>query len=156
MCLTYCARRGVIYWNHTDCDRLTCALTGEPTPPCETCRHRRSDASCRCGLTRAPLPAGAGGCCHHNVEPATGWQPVSRETLAPLAIRPDETVASVLQREGVSYRLDAAGRCLVDPLDLGLPNTFGFGTNDHLPDEQFDWSAWFEQWTTAPEQGGNL
>ena len=152
MCLTYCHRRRVIYWNHSDCDRFTCKLAGKPTPPCKTCRHHRTDG--RCGLTRSPLPAGGGGCCHHNVEPLTGLQPVSRETLAPLAIRPDETVAAVLQREGIDYRQAAPRLYLVDPLSLSSPYTFGVGTDDHLPDEQFDWSDWFEQWDI--EEGGTV
>ncbi len=148
MCVTWCHRRAVLYWNHVDCDGHICPLAGESHLPCAACRHQSEP---HCGLTRAPLPADGAGCCHHNVDLAEGWQEVDREMLAPLGIRVDETEEYVLKREGVLYQRRPRGGIQVDVDTLGLPYIYGRGT-DHLPDEPFDWSGWFDQWQQCEEE----
>jgi len=142
VCLTFCNRFAVLYWNHDDCHPLDCAVAEGPHGRCDDCRHRGPDQ--RCGLTHTPLPE-AGGCCHWNVEPVAGPREVTRDMLAPIGIGLEETEVYVLRRLEVPYELGPQGEVLIEPARLGLPLTFGQGT-DHRPDEVFDWSAWTGQW----------
>ncbi len=152
MCISYCLRTGRFYWNHFDCEPVNCDQAEGPHPACASCAHH---AGGQCGLTRAPLPAGEAGCCHHNVAAPVAGERVeaSRETLALLALGPDEPEEFTLIREAIPYRRDASGRLWVEIDALALPLTYGQGT-EHLPDEEIDWSGWFEQWPETTEWSG--
>ena len=146
MCITYCFRTGVLYWNHEDCG-VHCDLARGPHGRCQTCIHRAPADTCR--LTHMPLPE-AGGCCHHNVPAAWRWQVVTRAMLEPLGMARGETVAQVLARWDVPYRpWDRQGRiALVDPSRLGLPEVaYGMGT---VGEEEFPWP---EDWYAEEEVG---
>lgn len=82
MCVTFCHRRRLLYWNHDPCTTDMCPVAGEAPRPCQTCRHRRDDDTC--ALTNASLPE-AGGCCHWNVTLTGGLIPVTPAMVAPLA-----------------------------------------------------------------------
>jgi hypothetical protein len=140
MCVTYCHRQSVLYWNHDPCSFEFCPFTVEDHGSCNSCRHRQDEI---CGLTRARLPD-MGGCCHWNIELGTGLQPVTREMMDPLAIGPDP-IRDVLDALEVSYETDEAGQVWVDPDLLSLPETYGLGTEDLAPD-LWDWSEWEETW----------
>ena len=71
----------------------------------------------------------SGGCCHHNVEPIAGRQPITLDMLVMLGVGANETVADVLDGFEVVYEVGEAGRFYVDPSDLSLPDTFGRGTD---------------------------
>ncbi len=144
MCVSFCVKTSRFYWNHFDCERATCDRAAGPYRSCVGCAHRTGD---QCGLTRAPLPDGETGCCHHNVAmPMSGQRvEVSRETLALLAVEPGEAAEVTLMREGIPYRRDEGDRLGVALDVLPLPLVYGQGT-EHLPDEEIDWSGWFEQW----------
>jgi hypothetical protein len=134
MCVTFCHRTSVLYWNHDDCAGH-CRLARGPHGRCRTCTHRE-EAVCR--LTRAPLPE-AGGCCHHNVPAAWRWQVVTRAMLEPLGVTRGETPGQVLARWDAPYRaLDRLGRVvLVDPGQLGVPEVaYGIGT---VGEDEFPW-----------------
>jgi hypothetical protein len=75
------------------------------------------------------LPA-QGGCCHFNVELVSGPQPVTREMLTMLGISRFEVERAILEGEDIPYHTDDQGGLWVDPDELGLPNTYGLGT-DH-------------------------
>ena len=124
MCITYCSRKQVLYDNHNDCQPTDCEFAGEIHGRCVDCRHQQEDI---CGLTQAPLPA-AGGCCHWNIEPASGPLVVSREMLAPLQLTIDESEVGLLKDLGVPYRWSAAGELLIDLANLSQPTTYGLGT----------------------------
>lgn len=144
MCVSFCCRTDRFFWNHFDCESATCDRAAGPYPACASCLHR---AGGQCGLTRAPLPAGETGCCHHNVTPPAAGQrvEVSRETLALLGLSPIETEEFALIREDIPYERDESGRLWVELDGLALPLTFGLGT-ENPPAEEIDWSGWFEQW----------
>jgi hypothetical protein len=131
----------VLFWNHEDCDPRECELAAGPHGPCATCRHYQTSV---CALTNAPLPA-SGGCCQHDVAPVSGLLEVSWDMLAPLRIGPEEMVEQFLRDYDVPYRHGPQAEVMVDPDDLGLPQTFGLGT-EHLAEEDFDWSEWAGQW----------
>ena len=135
MCLSLCPRRNVLFWNHDDCDGHECVFAAGPHGPCATCRHCQDSV---CALTNAPLPA-SGECCQHDVEPVTGRQEISWDMLSPLRIGPDEMVEQVLKCYEVPYAHGPRSEVLIDPDDLGLPQTFGVGT-EHLVEEDFDWT----------------
>jgi hypothetical protein len=136
MCVTYCHRKRVLYWNHEDCADWGCELAEGPHESCETCRHWRGRV---CWLTNAPLPD-SGGCCHHDVGAAQGLQVVTREMLEPLGIGPGETLADVLARWDAPYeQLDRRGEAVVvDPDMLGIPVVYGAGTESE-GEEIFPW-----------------
>jgi hypothetical protein len=90
------------------------------------------------------LPS-AGGCCHWNIEPAHGLQEVTWDMLAPMRIGPDETVEFMLKCYEVAYYHGPQSEVMIDPDELGLPATFGVGT-EYLADEEVDWSEWIGQW----------
>ena len=141
MCITFCHRRRLLYQNHEDCELFFCPFATGPYPSCQSCCHRRDG---RCALTNAELPA-QGGCCHHNVEPAEGPQSVGREMVEPLGLAVEDTELYVLRREAVIYDLRHDGTVTVNPDELGLPYTYGLGT-DHMPVADLDWSGWTQQW----------
>lgn len=141
MCMTWCHRRQILYWNHEDCHPVDCPQVNEKHGRCDDCRHRLEEAErVWCGLTRTALPA-QGGCCHWNVEIGQGPQEVTRETLVLFEPSPLEPEVFVLVRQEVSYQSDGSGRVYVDPDELGLPYTYGLGT-DCLPEEGWDWPQW--------------
>jgi len=126
VCITWCHRRLALFYNHEDCLPQFCAFVGGPHHPCQTCRHRQGNL---CGLTRAPLPE-TGGCCHHNVEPISGRQPITLDMLVMLGVGANETVAEILDGFEVVYEVDEAGRVWVDPDDLSTPSSvYGRGTD---------------------------
>lgn len=159
MCVSFCPRRRVLFWNHEDCEPRECAFAVGPHGSCATCRHHR-DSVCAptevgrqtpvcpqpsvCALTNAPLPE-VGGCCQHDIKAVEGLQEICWDMLAPLRIGPDETVEQFLKCYEVPYVHGSCSEVLVDPDDLGLPQTFGLGT-EHLDDEEFDWTDWVGQW----------
>lgn len=143
MCITYCHRRNILYWDHEDCHPAQCELVRGPHRRCADCRHRR-EAICR--LTNASLPESKG-CCHYNVEVVHGPQLVTPEMLQLLQLDPDETVIEALEGRNVKHHLErTTGIVLIDPDELPVPtSSYGRGT-DHQVDETFDWSDWFKQW----------
>ncbi len=150
MCVSFCHRKQVLFWKHKDCEALAsngnddpsaCDFAAGPHSRCEDCRHRRDE---RCSLTNAPLPE-CGGCCHHNVELVEGPQVVTRDMLAPLGLTWEVTEEFILLDLDVPYGRDWRKQITVDPDDLGLPFTYGLST-EHMPEEEFDWTEWKEQW----------
>lgn len=137
MCVTFCHRRRVLYWNHESCSFDFCSLTVEEPGRCQSCRYRQGGDFC--GLTRAalPAPAGRGGCCHWNVELVTGPQPVTLEMLAPLDAGP-EPAETLLSGLDAPYEVDPDGRIWIDPDRLDLPEVYGLGTEALAP-EWMDW-----------------
>ena len=150
MCVTYCHRRGVLYWNHEDCTSLTCHLAEGPHGRCEDCRHRQ-EALCR--LTNGPLPD-SGGCCHCNVDLVQGRQVVTPAMLELPGVGEEENMVDVLNSLEAPYRVDETGRVVVDPDELGLPFTYGRGTEsqDDLPEPvpplPWDWDWGGDSWVT--------
>jgi hypothetical protein len=134
MCVTYCHRRQVLYWNHEDCSSQTCPLVNGPHGRCDDCRHRRGDI---CRLTNAPLPE-SGGCCHGNVALAQGLRVVTRTMLEPLGVGAEEMVAEVLERWGAPYEVNGRGQVVVDPDELGIPTVYGLGA-EAVGEEAFPW-----------------
>ena len=137
MCVSYCYRQGVLFWNHDDCSSIFCPVVSEDHGSCQICRHRREEQIC--ALTNAPLPE-IGGCCHWNVQLVEGPVPVTPAMVAPLAgfydtarnvlaefshrIIDDHWVIPVtaiesLKALGITYRVSDAG-LLVDPDQLLL------------------------------------
>ncbi len=141
MCVSFCHRKTVLFWNHESCDARDCPVAAGPHGDCATCRHSRGGM---CDLTRAPQPAD-GGCCHHNVAVVAGRVEVSWDMLAPLLIRPEELVEQFLRDYDVPFYRGPQARVLVDPADLNLPRTYGIGT-EAAGEEDMDWSEWAEQW----------
>jgi hypothetical protein len=148
MCVTYCHRLGVLYWNHEPCSFEFCPFAVEESGQCNSCRHRQAVGAI-CGLTRAPLPQ-TGGCCHWNVDPVTGLQPVTPEMLAPLSVGP-EPAAEILAGLDAPYEMDVAGQLWVKPGRLGVPDIYGLGTEE-LPPEALDWSEWEKAWQERAER----
>jgi hypothetical protein len=130
-----------LFWNHEDCDPGGCEFAAGPHAACATCRHAQAGI---CALTNAPLPA-SGGCCQHNVAPVSGPVEVSWDMLVPLRIRPEEMVEQFLQDYEVPYHHGPQAQVMVDPDDLGLPRTYGIGT-ERMAEEEMDWSEWAGQW----------
>jgi hypothetical protein len=125
-----CHCRQILYFNHEDCQPIDCAFVNERHGLCQDCRHRRVDGDrLSCGLTRMALPA-QGGCCHFNVELVSGPQLVTREMLTVLRISRYEAERAILEGEDIPYHTDDQGGLWVDPDELGLPHTYGLGT-DH-------------------------
>lgn len=97
-----------------------------------------------CGLTHA-YPQ-SDGCCHHNVEIIHAEQPVTRQMLNfPDLEEGDETVLEALQNRDVPFDVNDQGQIVVSPGELGLPLTYGIGTEDPK-EEDMDWSAWMAEW----------
>lgn len=143
MCVTYCHRQRVLFWNHDTCSFEVCPVVGEEHGRCCSCRYARGQT---CALTRVPLPT-VGGCCHWNVNLVTGPQLVTPEMLAPLGIVGPEPIEAILAGLDAPYQRDAAGQAWVDPDRLGLPEVYGVGTEELAP-EVMDWSTrdmtWFQ------------
>ena len=148
MCITFCHRRRVLYWNHADCHPFECEIALELHGRCLDCRHQNDD---RCGLTNAPLPD-SGGCCHWNVAPTREPQIVTREMLAPLEFDIVESEVYLLKSLEAPYTWTSDGQLSIDPDMLGLPFTYGLGT-ERLPEEAFDWSEWLGQWCQTDVEG---
>lgn len=148
MCVTFCHRRGVLYWNHETCSFEFCPLVIEEPGRCISCRYRQPEGDI-CTLTRALLPE-TGGCCHWNVDLMTDLQPVTPEMLAPLGITGPEPAEAILDSLAAPYEVDTAGQTWVDPNRLGVPETYGLGMEDLAP-EVLDWSAWEETWQQGDE-----
>ncbi len=146
MCVTFCHRRWVLYWNHEPCSFEFCPFAVEKPRRCQSCRYRQ--ASNLCGLTRAalPVPEGKGGCCHWNIELVTGPQSVTADMLAPLGGPGLEPVETILAFLAAPYEVDEAGQVWIDPDRLGLPEVYGRGTEE-LPPELMDWTEWETTWS---------
>ncbi len=149
MCVTFCHRRRVLFWNHEDCLFESCPLVAEEHGRCHRCMHRQGEL---CGLTRAPLPSW-GGCCHWNVGLVEELQPVTPEMLEPLGVTAAEPAAAVLTGLDAPYRVDEQGQVWVDPADLGLPTIcYGIGTETAGGTvEAMDWSEWELTWQEEAE-----
>jgi hypothetical protein len=148
MCLSYCHRRKVLYKNHGDCSFVDCPFVGDEMQiytGCNSCCHQQDHI---CALTGSPLPAEQR-CCHWNVIPVQGEQVVTLETLKPLGIMGNETVVEMLDWLDAPYRVDGQGRVLVDLSRLGLPATYGLGTEILVDEEAMDWSEWNLIWLEA-------
>lgn len=151
MCVTWCFRQAWLFWNHDPCSFEFCPAVVEQHGRCASCRHRQKTA---CALTGAPLPA-EGGCCHWNVEPVQGRQRVTLEMLAPLGVEPNETVVEVLDSLGAPYQVDEQGNVWVEPARLGLPFSYGLGTEAGLETEpEWDWREWETLWQEREECAG--
>lgn len=148
MCVTYCHRRKILYWDHEDCHPAECGFVQGPHGACADCRHQQGNI---CGLTNTPLPQ-SGGCCHYNVAVIQGDQRVTPAMVQLLGLDAEETMAEALEGRNVRYHLDAqiSSIILIDPDELPVPTTYGRGT-DHQIDEALDWSGWFEQWNDETE-----
>jgi hypothetical protein len=133
--VSWCHRRGVLYWDHDDCRRHGCDLGDGPhAGTCRDCRHRQGSI---CGLTRCALPKDGAGCCHYDVEPACGPQAVTAAALAALS-------TAQLDAAGISRLLDELdctphtvvdGVVYVHPGQLDVPEIYGAGT------EEDDWET---------------
>lgn len=124
MCVTWCHRLGLLYFNHFDCDRRECRFAGVEGEDCAGCRHCRGSI---CGLTGAAHPWG--GCCHYNIERATGPQRVTAATVRLLYPGANELPGAVLDGFDLPYRIDEAGEVWFDPAGApGLPLVYGLGT----------------------------
>lgn len=143
MCVTFCHRRGVLYWNHDDCSFEFCPVVSEAHGHCLSCQYRQP-AGDICALTRAPLPE-TGGCCHWNVELVSGLQPVTPQMLAPLNVTGPETVSDLLTSLAAPHEVAAGDQVWIDPNRLGVPEIYGLGLEE-LPPEVLDWSVWAETW----------
>ena len=132
MCITYCHRRSILYWNHEDC-AAQCELARGPHGGCADCRHRQGAL---CGLTRAPLPGT--GCCHWNVVLVGGPQVVTPAMLELLGMADGETAADALARWDAPYQVDGSRQVVVDPGRLGIPAVYGVGT-ESVGDEVWPW-----------------
>ncbi len=124
MCVTYCHKRAKLFWNHDTCPISLCQFAGLNRDKCVDCCYNIEG---QCGLTRAALPA-TGGCCHWNVTPAQGAQPVTAETLTLLWPSDGTPITAVLDTLDTPYTVDAAGQLWVDPAELGLPEVYSQGT----------------------------
>ena len=124
MCVTFCHRCEILFFNHEDCPPQLCPVGANIPGTCTTCRHRQGGL---CGLTRAPLPE-AGGCCHQNVAIVSGEQPVTMAMCTLLGAGSNETVVEVLAGLDAPFTVAPDGQVLVDPAALGLPDTYGLGT----------------------------
>lgn len=148
MCVTWCHKTRVLFWNHDPCSFEFCPLVAEQHGYCASCRHRRGET---CALTGAPLPCEQG-CCHWNVEPTSGPQEITLRMLAPLGVEPHETVVNVLDSLSTPYQVDPQGNVWVEPARLGLPFTYGLGTEDDLNFETgWDWNDWATLWQEREE-----
>jgi hypothetical protein len=124
MCVTFCHRRGVLYWNHASCAVETCDLARGPHGRCETCRHCQADI---CRATNAPLPDG--GCCHWNVALVQGRVEITPAMLELLGSGSGETMDQVLERwEVPHHQLGPLVQVWIDPDELGIPAVYGMGT----------------------------
>ena len=127
MCVTFCHLNRILFFNHEDCDPLWCEQAAQSHPACRMCIHNEGGL---CGLTRAPQPAGGSGCCHWSVTLVRGWQPIVEPfQVAPLAPAANETVTDLLDGLDAPYRVDDRGYMWVNPDALGLPDTYGRGTD---------------------------
>ena len=124
MCVTWCHKTARLYWNHDDCSIIFCPFAGASRDKCTDCCYNIEG---RCDLTRAALPA-TGGCCHWNVTPAQGPQPVTAETIIPLWPADGTAITTLLDTLDVPYTVDDTGQVWVNPDDLGLPEVYGQGT----------------------------
>lgn len=133
MCVSYCHRRNLLYWNHESCAEF-CPYVAEAHGPCTVCCHRRDG---QCGLTRAPLPAD--GCCHYEVDLVRGPQVISLEMIDPLIIGRPTSLAGLLDDFEVPYQVGQDGQTLsVDPDELALPPVYGLPT-EAFYEEEFAW-----------------
>ncbi len=125
MCVTFCHRRCILYWNHVSCEVEACDLARGPHGRCETCRHCQAGI---CRATNAPLPD-AGGCCHWNVTLVQGRVEITLAMLELLGSGPEETMDQVLERWEVPHRqLGPLVQVWIDPDELGIPAVYGMGT----------------------------
>ncbi len=129
MCLTYCHRRNVLYWNHVDCTLEICDVVSD-VGQCDDCRHKRATT---CVLTNAPLPVD-GGCCHCNVELVQGPQVITPAMLAPLSLGGAEAVEALAELIPVG---DVDGEPVIDPDELGIPLVYGRGTEEIEEEEDY-------------------
>jgi hypothetical protein len=135
MCVSYCHRRNLLYWNHESCADFDCPFVAEAHRPCTICRHRLDE---QCGLTRGPLPADSG-CCHYELELAQGPQEISVDMVEPLIVGRPTSVTELLDDFEVPYQVSLDGQTLtVDPDDLVLPLTYGVPT-EAFYEEEFEW-----------------
>ena len=125
MCVTFCHRCSILYFNHEDCPLQLCPVKADIPGTCDDCFHRQGHL---CGLTRAPLPQ-SGGCCHWNVALISGWQVVTADRCALLGPGANESVADLLTGLDAPFTPNANGQVSVDPDALGLPETYGQGTD---------------------------
>lgn len=130
MCVTFCHRLEILYWNHENCTRLTCEVVDD-VGRCIDCIHQRQEGVC--ALTNAPLPV-TGRCCHCNVTQKKGMRLVTRPMLAPLNVG-DKAMVTVLEKLDVPVHNVCPGIIMIDPDELGLPFVYGEGTE---PEEEDD------------------
>lgn len=139
MCVSWCHRLDVLYWNHLGCERHGCHL-GQPQGiprTCTDCIHHRQGV---CGLTGDDAPAE--GCCHWNVELTTGPQAVTDREVAPLQILGVSlaTLPEWMDSLGFPYKLEQ-GSLSVDPDKLPVPDIYGQPTDlpgPELPESEVD------------------
>lgn len=125
MCVTFCHRCSILYFNHEDCPPQLCPVNAEILGTCDACFHRQKGF---CALTRAPLPE-HGGCCHWNVSLVSGEQTVTAEMCDSLGQSANESLADLLTGLDAPFTLNADGQVSVDPDALGIPETYGQGTD---------------------------
>lgn len=124
MCVTFCHRRNVLFWNHENCSSSVCEFAKGPHGRCASCVHNQGQ---NCALTNAPLPDNAG-CCHWNISLAVGRQIVTLAMVEPLGLNnADSLEADLIRLDTPLHRLTEG--IAVDPDELGLPtNVYGQGT----------------------------
>lgn len=136
MCVSFCHRKQILYFNHEDCRLSECEYAAVDTHGlCARCRHRQGVV---CGLTGASLPE-KGGCCHGSVKRTLGSVRVSEEMVALLRGRPNETVKDIVQAYDVPYDLDErTGAVFIELDEVVKPDIYGQGT-EPVQDDQADW-----------------
>jgi hypothetical protein len=78
MCVTFCHRKRILFWNHDSC--LCSVADEEDYESCQTCLHRRGKI---CALTNEAILK-SGGCCHCGVQMVAGVVQVTPAMAAPL------------------------------------------------------------------------
>lgn len=152
MCVTYCHRRRVLFWNHVDCADDICSLVGREHGHCGECRNARdggtsASAEGICGLTNAPIPDDGRGCCHFNVDWVDGLQVVTPEMLAPLGFDiKKESIIEVLDELDAPYHVGDDGTIRVEPEELELPQVYGVGTEPVVEDEGIEYTWSWDEW----------
>lgn len=130
MCLSYCHRRNVLWWNHASCRAADCAWAAGNFPEhwrCVSCPHRQGE---QCGLTGMALPV-RGGCCHFGVTRVHGQVVVPGRALNYVW---RDGLAAELGWAGVNYEMDAAeGTVQLDVDELAAPFIYGEGTEEDEP-----------------------
>lgn len=147
MCIAFCHRRRLLFWDHEDCHPADCEFAKGPHGSCSSCLYQENGI---CLLTHAQLPVQRS-CCHSNILLVQGARRVTQEMVGLLNLDANEHLAEALEERNVRYHLDeVSDLVLVDPDNLPVPLTYGLGT-DHLADERFDWSSWYDQWRAEVE-----